>query len=108
MEKFMTKLFEGVTTTQLIHDLNVVLEDAEALLEATANQTGDKIVKIRNKAGDSIRAVKATIEEAENALQVKSKAAAKATDVYVHENPWQSVGLAAAVGFLIGWLTRRH
>jgi len=29
----------------------------------------------------------------------KSKAAARATDQLVHDNPWQSVGIAAAVGF---------
>jgi ElaB/YqjD/DUF883 family membrane-anchored ribosome-binding protein len=103
----MNKIFEGITSNQLIHDLNVVLVDAEALLEATANQTGEKISEIRSKAGESIRAVKSSIEEAENAIEIKSKAAIKATDVYVHENPWQSIGVAASLGFVIGWLTRR-
>jgi ElaB/YqjD/DUF883 family membrane-anchored ribosome-binding protein len=37
----------------------------------------------------------------------KAKAAAKATDTYVHENPWQAVGVAAGVGFLIGWVLGR-
>ena len=32
----------------------------------------------------------------------KSKYAAKATDDYVQDNPWQSVGIAAAVGVIVG------
>jgi ElaB/YqjD/DUF883 family membrane-anchored ribosome-binding protein len=41
----------------------------------------------------------------EQALVEKAKQAAKATDEYVHENPWQSVIIAGGVGFLIGYLT---
>jgi ElaB/YqjD/DUF883 family membrane-anchored ribosome-binding protein len=104
----MDKLLDSAGKSQLIQDLNVVVSDAEALLKATANQGGDKIAEVRTKVGESIRAVRASLEEAESALLDKSKAAAKATDVYVHENPWQSVGVAAAVGFVIGWLAKRH
>lgn len=104
----MDKLFDSAGKTQLIQDFNAVVSDAEALLKATANQSGDKLAEVRTKVGESIRAVKASLEEAESALLDKSKAAAKATDVYVHENPWQSVGVAAAVGFVIGWLAKRH
>jgi len=32
----------------------------------------------------------------------KSRAAARATDEYVHENPWQSIGVAARVGAALG------
>ena len=32
----------------------------------------------------------------------RAKAAARATDEYVRDNPWQALGVAAAVGFLIG------
>lgn len=104
----MDKLFDSAGKAQLIQDFNVVVSDAEALLKATANQSGDKLAEVRTKVGESIRAVKASLEEAESALLDKSKAAAKATDVYVHENPWQSVGVAAVVGFVIGWLAKRH
>jgi ElaB/YqjD/DUF883 family membrane-anchored ribosome-binding protein len=30
------------------------------------------------------------------------------TDDYVHENPWQVVGVAAAVGFLVGLMMNRR
>jgi ElaB/YqjD/DUF883 family membrane-anchored ribosome-binding protein len=35
-------------------------------------------------------------------------AAARVTDDYVHDNPWQAIGVAAAVGFLAGLLIARR
>ena len=37
-----------------------------------------------------------------------TKAAARATDDWVHENPWGSIGIAAGVGFLVGLLVSRR
>jgi ElaB/YqjD/DUF883 family membrane-anchored ribosome-binding protein len=34
----------------------------------------------------------------------KTRYAAETTDQYVHENPWQVVGIAAGLGFIIGLL----
>ena len=38
----------------------------------------------------------------EQAAMESTKAAAKATDAYVHENPWQTIGIAAGLGGAIG------
>lgn len=103
----MNKLFDGFKQTQLIDEFNELLTDAEALLQATATQSGEKIVELRSKVGESIRVAKEGINEMETAIVNQTKAAAKATDVYVHENPWQSVGVAMAVGFILGWLVKR-
>ena len=40
-------------------------------------------------------------------MVTKSKAAARATDDYVHDHPWKAVGVAAGVGLLIGLLLNR-
>lgn len=104
----MEKLSDEVTKEQLIDDFKVVVADAEALLKATANQGGEKLAEVRAKAEESLRVVKARMAEAQAALLVKTKEAAKATDIYVHENPWKAVGVAAAVGLVIGLLIGRR
>ena len=104
----MKQLSDEVTSEQLITDFKVVVADAEALLKATANQGGEKLAQVRAKAEESLRVVKARMAEAQEALIVKTKEAAKATDVYVHENPWQAIGVAAGLGLLIGWLMGRR
>ena len=107
-EKSMKELSNEVTSEQLLTDFKVVVADAEALLKATANQGGEKLAEVRAKAEESLGVVKARMADAQEALLVKTRAAAKATDVYVHENPWNAVGLAAAVGLLIGFLVGRR
>lgn len=104
----MEKLAFEVTKEQLIDDFKVVVADAEALLKATANQGGEKLAEVRAKAEESLRVAKDKMAEAQAALLVKTKAAARATDVYVHENPWSSVGAAAGVGLVIGLLIGRR
>jgi ElaB/YqjD/DUF883 family membrane-anchored ribosome-binding protein len=93
---------------EVIADFKGVVENAEALLKATANQGGDKLAELRTKAEVSLRVVKTRLAEAEAALLAKTKAAAKATDAYVHENPWKTIGVAAGVGLVIGLLISRR
>lgn len=97
-----------VNKEQLVNDFKVVVADAEALLKATANQGGEKLAEVRAKTEESIKAAKARMVDAREALVTKSKEAAKVTDVYVHENPWKSVGLAASIGLVIGLLISRR
>lgn len=97
-----------VTKEQLIHDFKVVVADAEALLKATAGEGGEALAAARTRAGESIAAAKAKMGEAEAILVAKTKAAAKATDEYVHVHPWQAIGVAAALGIVIGVLIGRR
>jgi ElaB/YqjD/DUF883 family membrane-anchored ribosome-binding protein len=89
---------------KLITDIKAVVSDAEAILSATAGQTGEKVAELRASLTAKIADAKVKLVAAEQALVEKAKQAAKATDEYVHENPWQSVIIAGGVGFLIGYL----
>ncbi len=104
----MKNLSTEVTSEQLLADFNVVLADAQALLLATANQGGEKLAEVRAKAEESIRVVKTRMLESQADLLVKTRAAAKATDVYVHENPWNAIGVSAGLGLLVGFLIGRR
>jgi ElaB/YqjD/DUF883 family membrane-anchored ribosome-binding protein len=44
------------------------------------------------------------LQQKSRALLEETKQACAATDRYVHDNPWTSLGVAAAVGMLIGFL----
>lgn len=104
----MEKVSDDVTKEQLIADFKVVMADAEALLKATANQGGEKLSEVRAKAEESLRVMRARMAQLQEALLVKTKAAAEATDAYVHENPWKAVTAAAGVGLVIGLLIGRR
>ncbi|HEY9199785.1 MAG TPA: DUF883 family protein [Gammaproteobacteria bacterium] len=104
----MKKVSEEVTREQLIADFKTVVADTEALLKATAAHGGEELTEVRAKAEDSIKAVKARIAVEQAALLARTREAAKATDVYVHEHPWAAVGVAAGVGLVVGLLSSRH
>ena len=42
------------------------------------------------------------------ALRAQARRAMNATDDYVHDNPWSSIGAAAAIGMLVGVLLGRR
>ncbi len=97
-----------VNKDKLVADLKVVVADAEELLRATASQAGEKVAAARERIQASLATAKVKLGEAERAAVAKAKEAAKATDEYVHDNPWQAVGVAAGIGFLLGLLIGRR
>lgn len=97
-----------ISTDQLVSDLKSVVNDAEALLNATSAQTGEKIQAVRARAEESLRQAKARLTEIEQEAIRRAKEIADATDEYVRDNPWQSVGIAAGIGLLLGVLLGRR
>lgn len=92
---------------KLISDFKVLVADTEELLRATANQAGDKVSEVRRRIEQNLEEAKKTLSGAEEALMDKTKEVARAADVYVRQNPWNAVGIAAGVGLILGLLLRR-
>jgi ElaB/YqjD/DUF883 family membrane-anchored ribosome-binding protein len=99
---------ESVDTAQLLTDFKALVADAEALLHATADQGGEGVAQIRAQAQDSLAQAKANLMDVQDELTAKAKAVVADADAYVHEKPWQSVGIAAGLGLLIGLLISRR
>lgn len=92
---------------RLMADLHAVVAEAEALLKATAGQAGEGATELRAKVQASLDRASRHLHELQDAAIDKAKAAGRATDHYVHENPWQAIGVAAGVGLLLGMLIAR-
>jgi ElaB/YqjD/DUF883 family membrane-anchored ribosome-binding protein len=97
-----------VTKDKLIEDLKVVAQDVEELLRATASQTGEKIAQARTRAEESLRSAQMRISEAGDEMAQRTRDAATAADTYVRDNPWHAVGIAAGIGFAVGFLLSRR
>ena len=106
----MSKAAQSIADTQerLVSAIRSEISDAEDVLSATADQAGEKISRLRERIQTRLREAKLQLAEAEAVLVAKSKAAARATDDYVHESPWTSIGIAAGVGVLIGLVLSRR
>ena len=98
----------SATKEQFMDELRSLVKDAEELLHATANQAGEGAVAARARIQGSLRAVKGRLVDAENAVIERTRQAAKVTDKYVHDNPWQSIGVSACAGVIVGMLVARR
>lgn len=93
---------------QFMDEFRTVVKDAEELLLATANQAGEGATIARARIQKSLQAARECLVAAENAVLERTRQAAKVTDQYVHDNPWQSIGVAACAGVIVGMLVARR
>ena len=93
---------------QLVKEMKSAIASAEDMLSATADQAGEQIASLRARIQERLKTARVRLAEAEEVLVTKTRAAAKATDAYVHESPWTAVGIAAGVGLLVGLIIGRR
>ena len=100
---------EGNTQGErLIADLRAVVADAEALLRASAGEASAGYASAREKLEATLASARAELSRAERAIVERARAAARVTDDYVHDHPWQAIGIGAGVGLLLGLLIGRR
>lgn len=104
----MSQEMTSASKEKLVADMKVVISDAEEILRATAGAAGDKVAEMREKIEVRLRDAKERLADAEAALVDKAKAAAAATDDFVHDHPWKAVGIAGVVGLALGVLIGRR
>jgi ElaB/YqjD/DUF883 family membrane-anchored ribosome-binding protein len=98
----------SLPSERLIAQLKALAYDAEMLLRATAGQTGEAVAAARARASASLQRAQEDAAAASEALVQGARLASGATDRYVRANPWQAIGIALGVGFLIGRIGQRR
>jgi ElaB/YqjD/DUF883 family membrane-anchored ribosome-binding protein len=96
-----------VNKERLMSDIRTVLADAEDLLKQAASTTGERASELRETALTRLKQAKEKAADMQVVVVEKGKKAARATDDYVHEHPWTSIGIAAGIGVLVGLLINR-
>src|SRR3954469_18443940 len=82
------------------NDMGSLAEDARALMAATADVAGDKVAEARKRLAAALESGK----EMYGQVREKTKAGIKVADETVREKPYQAMGIALAVGAVIGYL----
>lgn len=98
----MTRATPAVTKAQLIEQFDTVVADTEQLLKTVANAGGEQASALRASAQQSLARAKEGLRDFQQVAAEKTKAAAEATDEYVHQNPWRAVGAVAGVTAVLG------
>lgn len=93
--------------SKLMSNLKSIVQDAEKMLENSAQQGGESFQKAKEKLESTLVDAKFAMRELEDVVISKAKNAAVCTAEYAKEHPWQAAGVVAAVGILIGMLIAR-
>jgi ElaB/YqjD/DUF883 family membrane-anchored ribosome-binding protein len=92
----------------LVSDVKAVVSDADALVKQVIDSTAGEISAARTKIETRLSDTRAGLDRAAHAVSDKVHRAADNTRVYVSDNPWKAIGVAAAAGLLVALLMRRR
>lgn len=90
------------------NDLKSLVRDAQALFDEAASAGGVKAEELRDKGMKMLDHALSRAHDLQEAAVQKGRKIAHDTDDYVHEHPWRAIGVAGAVGVLIGMLIARR
>ena len=101
---------QGVESTieSLATGFKNVVADAEELLMATANLSGEGFSAAREKFKEKLEVAKEKLADAQSVASEKAKQAAAVTEKYVTEHPWKALAIVGSVGVIIGMLVHRR
>jgi ElaB/YqjD/DUF883 family membrane-anchored ribosome-binding protein len=88
-------------------DVKALVKDAQSLLTAAAALTGEKADEMRTRGMALLDVALGKGKEYQGQALVKGKELAHTADVYVKDNPWRTVAVAAGVGLLLGVIVGR-
>lgn len=89
-------------------ELPTLLSDVQDLIGRVAHVADPEIARLRIRIEGGLATTRKALADGTDQVQRQAKAAMATSDRYVHEQPWQSVGIAAAVGVLMGFLIGRR
>lgn len=104
----MPRKTPNTTQDTLLDEFQTLVRDTEKLLQHSASLAGDQAESLREDIRNSLGRARETLGRAEAGLRERGKEAVDATEDYVHQHPWQSLGLSAALGVLVGLLLSRR
>jgi ElaB/YqjD/DUF883 family membrane-anchored ribosome-binding protein len=81
---------------KLLSELRTVVTAAEELLSATGSESAERLKELRGRAEEALRGARARLEGASDEIEDQ-----------VRRHPFAALGIAAAVGLVIGVLLTR-
>lgn len=93
---------------KLNNDLKDVIQDTEDLLKLSAADAGAEATALRERVQARLLRARDRMQDLQAAAVDRAKEAGRKADDHVHQHPWQSVGIAAAIGLAVGVLIGRR
>lgn len=92
-----------ITTNENKNDLQDLADNARDLLDATADQAGEKVAAARKRLSEALEKGR----EAFSMAQERAVEGAKVTDKMIRENPYPAMAIAFGLGAVLGIVLSR-
>ena len=92
---------------RVLTDLKTLTRDSEDMLKATAHDASEAAKGARARVTSTLERAKATIKELQEQAVVTAHVAARRANTAVRAHPYQSIGTAFCLGFLLGVVVAR-
>ena len=92
---------------EVSHEVDRLIDEVENLMRRVADATDPEIRRLRGEVESAISETRRALRDRTGWVQrqaTRARDAFDASDRYVREQPWQTVGIAAVTGLLIGCL----
>jgi ElaB/YqjD/DUF883 family membrane-anchored ribosome-binding protein len=89
-------------------ELHNFISDVEDLITSMTPLTGADLERAKKKLAERVETAKESLAEAGTEIAERARESARVTNTYVHEHPWQSVGIGAILGLLVGIAINRR
>lgn len=82
--------------------------NAEQAAESVAQTAGEVVGAASQRVTESLDQGKQALVDVQTVLTERTRECLQSTEMYVRQNPWQAIGLAAGAGLVIGLLMGRR
>lgn len=83
-------------------EMRAFLADVEDLVKRVGHVSDAEVARARAKVVGALGDVRRLAGDSTDSLRDRARAVAEQADDYVRDRPWQSIGLAAAIGLISG------
>lgn len=83
-------------------ELRSFVSDVEEVVKRVADASDEDVARVRAKLQSVIDAAREGVTTSSEAVKRQARYAAHQADEYVHDSPWQAVGISAALAAVIG------
>jgi ElaB/YqjD/DUF883 family membrane-anchored ribosome-binding protein len=89
---------------ETMDQLSRTVSQAEDLLRALGNESGEAIDAMRARVSSTLRDAKARLSSSAGQARNLANSTISQADAYVHANPWRAVAIGAGIGVLLAMM----
>ncbi len=103
-------LADGISDVKSVasSEIKNLIADVEDLMARIGDLKDADVVRMRGKVQRAVDATKQSLAAGADTIRQHAQKVVSTADDYVHDSPWQAIGIAALVGAVVGILATRR